>query len=60
MPSQPAVTVPTMLKSPITAIDTAPSAEVVVMPIAPSIPLGSIGPHISVTKAGKCAVMKAS
>ena len=49
-----------MLDSPIMAIATAPSAEVVVMPSISSVPPGMIGPHISVTKAGKCAVMKAS
>jgi hypothetical protein len=41
-------------------IATAPSAEVVVMPMPASIPFGSIGPHISVTMAGKWAVTKAS
>jgi hypothetical protein len=49
-----------MLKSPITAMDTAPSAEAVVIPTPASMPFGSIGPQSSVTKAGKCAVMKAS
>ena len=49
-----------MLVSPISEIDSAPSAEVVVMPRLWSVVPGSIGPHISVTSAGKCAVMKAS
>ena len=38
----------------------APRAEVVVMPMAASSPFGAMGPHISVTIAGKWAVMKAS
>ena len=38
----------------------APSAEVLVMPMLASVPMGLIGPHISVIMAGKCAVMKAS
>ena len=41
-------------------IATAPSAEVVVMPMPASIPFGSIAPQKSVMKAGKWAVMKAS
>ena len=49
-----------MLNSPITAIDTAPSADVVPIPIPAIMLPGSIGPQSSVTKAGKCAVMKAS
>ena len=43
-----------------TEIDTAPSAEVLVMPMPAIMPAGSMGPHNSVTKAGKWAVMKAS
>jgi hypothetical protein len=49
-----------MLKNPITAMAAAPSAEVVVMPMPASMPPGAMGPHISVTKAGKWAVMKPS
>ena len=49
-----------MLASPITAIATAPSAEVVVMPRLASTPFAGIGEQTSVTKAGKCAVMKPS
>ena len=60
LPSQPAVSVPMMLKSPMTAIATAPRLEVVVIPIPASIDPASMGEHSSVTKAGKCAVMKAS
>ena len=49
-----------MLNSPMTEIDTAPKAEVLVIPMPAIMPAGLIGPHNSVTKAGKCAVMKAS
>ena len=52
--------VPQMLARPITEMATAPSAEVVVIPIPASIEPGAIGPQTSVTKAGKCAVMKPS
>ena len=51
---------PTILARPISEIATAPSRDVVVIPIDASIPEGSIAPHISVTKAGKCAVMNPS
>jgi hypothetical protein len=59
LPSQPA-SVPAILASPISAIASCAErrgggdADVVQQPP------GSIGPHISVTKAGKCAVMKPS
>ena len=49
-----------MLPKPMTEIATAPNALVVVMPMECRTPPGMIGPHISVTKAGKWAVMKAS
>ena len=58
LPAQPAVSVPTILANPISEIATAPSAEVLVMPMLCSTPPGRIGPHSSVTKAGKCAVIK--
>ena len=60
LPSQPAKIVPAILARPISEIATAPRAEVVVIPIECRTPPGMIGPHISVTKAGKCAVTKAS
>lgn len=49
-----------MFASPITEIAMAPRADVVVTPNEASMPDGSIAPHISVTKAGKWAVMKPS
>ena len=49
-----------MLKMPMTAMAMAPSAEVVVMPRPASTPFAGIGEQTSVTKAGKCAVMKPS
>ena len=49
-----------MLVSPIRAMATAPSAEVVVIPISCRTEPATMGPHISVTMAGKWAVMKAS
>ena len=60
LPSQPAKIAPAMFASPISEMATAPSAEVVVIPMPASMPPGSIGPHISVIIAGKCAVMKPS
>ncbi len=60
LPSQPAASVPPMFASPMTEIATAPSAEVVATPTEASVPDGSIAPHISVTIAGKWAVMKPS
>lgn len=59
-PSQPDRIAPTMFASPITEIAMAPRADVVVTPNEASMPDGSIAPHISVTKAGKWAVMKPS
>ena len=49
-----------MLAMPISEIAAAPSAEVEAMPSPASRPPGAIGAQTSVTKAGKCAVMKPS
>ena len=45
---------------PITPMATAPSAAVVVTPKLARTPSGSIAAHVSVTRAGKWAVTKAS
>ena len=60
MPSHPAKIDPAILAIPIRLIAAAPRADVVVIPMLASVPIGLIGPHISVTIAGKCAVMKPS
>ena len=60
MPRYPARIAPPILASPIREMAIAPSADVVVMPKPASMPAGSMGPHISVIMAGKCAVMKPS
>ena len=49
-----------MLKSPISAKASAPSAEVVVIPSDASMPPAGTGEQTSATKAGKCAVRKPS
>ncbi len=60
LPARPAASVPMMFVAPMREIAAAPSAPVVVIPIPASTPPGSIGPHSSVTKAGKCAVTNPS
>ena len=60
LPAQPAISVPNILAAPITDIAIPPSAAVVSIPRSPHHPAGSIGALISVTNAGKCAVINAS
>ena len=59
-PSTPAEMVPKILNTPITPKATAPRAAVVVIPNLAKRPFASIEAHISVTNAGKCAVMNPS
>lgn len=59
-PAQPASSVPPIFAIPMSDIDNFPSADVEMTPRLASVPDRSIAPHISVTKAGKCAVMKPS
>jgi len=49
-----------MLASPMSEIATAPRAEVEDTPMLSSMEPETMGLHISVTKAGKCAVTNAS
>ena len=59
-PAQPATNVPRILEKPMIEIANPPNAAVVSIPKPPHQPLASIGELISVTNAGKCAVMNAS
>ena len=49
-----------MFAMPIKAIAKAPNADVVSIPMDAKIPPEAIALHISIMKAGKCAVMKPS
>ena len=60
LPAHPANKVPNIFAAPITEMAIPPKAAVVSIPKSPHHPVGSIGALISVTNAGKCAVINAS